>query len=142
MSNDRFIHRCLLIPQWLTFPLPLSISLYLCRTKGFQVAPAELEGLILQHPAVMDAAVLGKPDAKLGEVPVAFVVTKKAALAASNPEAAAKIPDVSADSIKAFVAGKVADYKQLSEVRFINAVPRNPSGKILRRILRTQLAQL
>lgn len=110
-----------------------------CRTKGFQVAPAELEGLLLQHPAVMDCAVLGKADPKVGEVPVAFVVTKKAALSVTNPDAAAKLPNVTAEALQGFVSGKVAEYKQLAEVRFVEAIPRNPSGKILRRVLREKL---
>jgi 4-coumarate--CoA ligase len=97
----------------------------LIKCKGFQVAPAELEGMLLTHPAVADAAVVGRPDDAAGEVPVAYVVLK---------------PDHQAteDEVKAFVAGQVATYKQLQSVVFVDAVPKSPSGKILRRILREQ----
>ena len=97
----------------------------LIKYKGFQVAPAELEALLLTNPSVADAAVIGRPDEEAGEIPVAFVVLK---------------PDqhCTADDIKAFVAGQVATYKQLREVHFIDAVPKSASGKILRRVLRDQ----
>jgi acyl-CoA synthetase (AMP-forming)/AMP-acid ligase II len=95
----------------------------LIKCKGFQVPPAELEALLLTHPAVADAAVVGIPDVEAGEVPVGFVVCK----AGQTP---------SEDEIIAFVAAEVAHYKQLREITFIDAVPKSPSGKILRRMLR------
>jgi acyl-CoA synthetase (AMP-forming)/AMP-acid ligase II len=94
----------------------------LIKYKGFQVPPAELEGLLLEHPAVADVAVIGKADVEAGEVPKAFVVRKKGA-------------QVSADDLMAFVAGKVASFKQVRDVEFVDAIPKNPSGKILRRVL-------
>ena len=98
----------------------------LIKYKGFQVPPAELEGLLLTHPAVADAAVIGQPDEEAGELPVAFVVLKAGAAA-------------TAEDLRAFVAGQVATYKQLHRVTFIDAVPKSASGKILRRLLRDQL---
>ncbi|MFM7225417.1 MAG: AMP-binding protein, partial [Actinomycetota bacterium] len=97
----------------------------LIKYKGFQVAPAELEALLLTHPDLADAAVIGVPDEEAGELPVAFVVTK---------------PDrqPTEDEVCAFVAGQVATYKQLHRVSFVDAVPKSASGKILRRVLRDQ----
>jgi 4-coumarate--CoA ligase len=97
----------------------------LIKYKGFQVAPAELEALLLTHPGVADAAVIGRPDEEAGEIPVAFVVLKPG-------------QDLSEDDIKEFVKSQVATYKQLREVHFIDAVPKSASGKILRRVLRDQ----
>lgn len=97
----------------------------LIKYKGFQVPPAELEGLLFQHPGVMDAAVIGKADADAGEVPKAFVVRTEGA-------------DVTGDDLMAFVAGKVATFKQVREVEFVESIPKNPSGKILRRVLLEQ----
>ena len=90
--------------------------------KGYQIAPAELESLIMEHPAVLDAAVTPKPAGADGETPKAFVVLK--------PERQA-----SAEEIVAFVAERVAPYKKVREVEFVSAIPKNPSGKILRRVL-------
>jgi 4-coumarate--CoA ligase len=95
----------------------------LIKYKGFQVAPAELEALLLTHPAVADAAVIGLPDDEAGEVPVAFVVLKPGQSATE-------------DDVGAFVAGQVAHYKHLRRVTFIDAIPKSASGKILRRVLR------
>jgi 4-coumarate--CoA ligase len=100
----------------------------LIKYKGFQVAPAELEGLLLTHPAVADAAVIGLPDEAAGEIPVGFVVLK----AGQTADAAA---------IAAFVAGQVAHYKQLRRVEFVPAIPKSASGKILRRVLRDGAAR-
>ena len=97
----------------------------LIKYKGFQVPPAELEGLLLEHPAVPDAAVVPKPDEEAGEVPKAFVVVKPGA-------------EASGEDIMSFVAGRVATFKHVREVQFVDAIPKNPSGKILRRVLREQ----
>ncbi|MFZ4516797.1 MAG: 4-coumarate--CoA ligase family protein [Microthrixaceae bacterium] len=97
----------------------------LIKYKGFQVPPAELEALLLTHPAVADAAVIGRPDDEAGEVPVAYVVLKPG-------------QDVGEDDLMAFVAGEVAHYKQLRVVHLVDEIPKSASGKILRRILRDQ----
>jgi acyl-CoA synthetase (AMP-forming)/AMP-acid ligase II len=95
----------------------------LIKYKGFQVPPAELEALIITHPAVADCAVIGIPDEEAGEIPKAFV--------ALTPGA-----ECTADELQEFVAGHVAHYKQVREVEFVDAIPKSPSGKILRRLLR------
>jgi len=92
----------------------------LIKVKGFQVAPAELEGLLLKHPKVADAAVIGLPDEQCGERPKAFIVASGAA---------------TAEEICAFVEGHVAHYKRLAQVEFVDSIPKSPSGKILRRVL-------
>ena len=95
----------------------------LIKVKGLQVAPAELEALLQNHPKVADAAVIGIPNERRGEAPKAFVVKKD--------------PTVTEDEIVDYVAGKVAEHKHLvGGVKFIDAVPKSPSGKILRRMLR------
>jgi len=94
----------------------------LIKYKGFQVAPAELEALLLTHPAIADAAVVGRVDDEAGEIPVGFVVLREGHAA-------------SAADISAFVAGQVAHYKQLRRVSFVDVVPKSASGKILRRLL-------
>ena len=98
----------------------------LIKYKGFQVAPAELEAIIVTHPAVADVAVVGMPDDEAGELPKAFVTLKSSDKAHS----------VSAQDIRDFVAGHVASYKRIHEVEFIDAIPKSASGKILRRFLR------
>ena len=95
----------------------------LIKFKGFQVPPAELEGLLLEHPDVADACVVGKQDAEAGEVPKAFVVSRDGSTA-------------TAEDLMSFVASKVASFKQIHEVEFIDQIPKSPTGKILRRILR------
>ena len=94
----------------------------LIKYKGFQVPPAELEGLLLEHPAIADAAVIGKLDEESGEIPKAFVVRRQGA-------------EVTGDDVMAFVAGKIATFKRVREVEFTDAIPKNASGKILRRTL-------
>ncbi|WP_336320895.1 4-coumarate--CoA ligase family protein [Streptomyces lavendofoliae] len=96
----------------------------LIKYKGYQVAPAELEALLLTHESVADAAVIGVYDEDGEEVPKAYVVRQPGA------------NDLSGDDIIAFVAGKVAPYKKIRRVEFIEGVPRAASGKILRRELR------
>jgi len=95
----------------------------LIKVKGFQVPPAELEALLLTHPAVADCAVIGIPDDEAGEIPKAFVARKPGA-------------ECSAADIQEFVAGHVAHYKQVRVVEFVDTIPKSPSGKILRRMLR------
>lgn len=95
----------------------------LIKYKGFQVPPAELEALLLTHPAIADAAVIGIPDLEAGELPKGFVVLKPGA-------------DASADDVMEFVRDNVASYKQLRSVEFLAEVPKSASGKILRRELR------
>jgi acyl-CoA synthetase (AMP-forming)/AMP-acid ligase II len=94
----------------------------LIKYKGMQVAPAELEGVLLTHDAVADAAVIGVKDEEAGELPKAFVVLKP------NRE-------VSAEDIMAFVAERVAPHKKIRRVEFVPQIPKSPSGKILRRLL-------
>lgn len=97
----------------------------LIKYKGLQVAPAELEGVLLAHPAVADAAVIGVPFDDT-EAPRAYVVLA--------PPAHGK---VSAADVAAYVKGQVASYKQLrGGVKLVDAVPRSPAGKILRKELR------
>jgi len=92
----------------------------LIKFKGLQVAPAELEAVLLAHPAVADAAVVRYPDEEAGEVPKAFVV--------------ARTP-VDAGELMAFVAERVAPYKKVRQVEFVDEIPKAASGKILRRLL-------
>jgi acyl-CoA synthetase (AMP-forming)/AMP-acid ligase II len=94
----------------------------LIKYKGFQVAPAELEALLLTHPAIDDAAVIPSADEEAGEAPKAFVVLK--------PGAAS-----TAEEIMAFVAERVAPHKKIRRLVFIEHIPKSPSGKILRRVL-------
>ncbi|CAJ2661487.1 unnamed protein product [Trifolium pratense] len=100
----------------------------LIKYKGFQVAPAELEALLLSHPKISDAAVVPMKDEAAGEVPVAFVVR-------SNGHT-----DLTEDEIKQFISKQVVFYKRINRVFFIDAIPKSPSGKILRKDLRAKLA--
>jgi len=90
--------------------------------KGYQVAPAELEAVLHEHPAVQDAAVIPKPHLEGGEIPKAFVVLREGFQA--SPE-----------ELMAFVAEKVAPYKKIREVEYMTEIPKTLSGKILRRDL-------
>jgi acyl-CoA synthetase (AMP-forming)/AMP-acid ligase II len=92
----------------------------LIKYKGLQVAPAELEAVLLAHPAVADVAVVPSPDEEAGEVPKAFVV--------------ARTP-LEPEEVMAFVAERVAPYKRLRRVEFVDEIPKSLSGKILRRVL-------
>lgn len=87
---------------------------------GHQVAPAALEAVLLTHPAVADAAVIGCPDAQAGEIPKALIVCRQ---------------PVSADELLAFVAERVAPQEKVRRLEFIDQIPKSPSGKILRRVL-------
>ena len=97
--------------------------------KGFPVAPAEVESVLLEHPAVRDCGVVAKPDDEAGEIPCAFVILREG-FAPS---------DTLKKELCAFVADRLAHHKQPREVHFVNAVPRTPSGKILRRELRKSI---
>lgn len=96
----------------------------LIKYKGFQVAPAELEALLLTHPGVADAAVIGRYNADGNEIPHAYVVRQPSAAELTEAE------------IMMYVAERVAPYKRIRHVTFIVGVPRAASGKILRRQLR------
>jgi acyl-CoA synthetase (AMP-forming)/AMP-acid ligase II len=93
----------------------------LIKVKGASVAPAELELVLRQHPSVRDAAVVGRPDAKRGEVPVAWVVLSGSA---------------TPDELVSFVRSRVAAHKRLHDVKAVDELPRMPSGKLQRRALR------
>jgi len=97
----------------------------LIKVSGYQVAPAELEALLATHPAVADAAVTRRDDPAAGEVPVAVVVPRPGAAAG-------------AEELMAWVAERVEPHKRLRAVRFADAIPRTPSGKLLRRALRDE----
>jgi 4-coumarate--CoA ligase len=99
----------------------------LIKYKGFQVPPAELEAVLLTHPDVADAAVVGLSDEEAGEIPVAYVVRRAGS-------------EATAEQIMEFVAGQVAHNKQVRRLEFIDAVPKSASGKILRRELRARAA--
>lgn len=95
----------------------------LIKYKGFQVAPAEIEAELVTHPSIADAAVIGQADEEAGEVPVAFVV-----LTADQT--------LSEGAIITYLSGRLAHYKQVRKVTFVDAIPKSASGKILRRFLR------
>jgi acyl-coenzyme A synthetase/AMP-(fatty) acid ligase len=86
------------------------------------VPPAELEALLVQHPAVADAAVIPSPDDTAGEVPKAFVVKRADA-------------EVTEGELMSWVSERVPSYKKVRRVEFIDEIPRSLSGKILRRVL-------
>lgn len=92
----------------------------LIKYKGFQVPPAELEAVLLTHPCVADAAVIPCPDDEAGEVPKAIVVLKNHTTEAD---------------ILNFANDRVAPYKKIRYVEFMEQIPKSPSGKILRRVL-------
>jgi acyl-CoA synthetase (AMP-forming)/AMP-acid ligase II len=92
----------------------------LIKYKGHQVAPAELEAVLLAHSAVGDVAVIGSPDDEAGEVPKAFVVLQG---------------EAGADELMEFAAARVAPHKKIRRLEFVDAIPKSPSGKILRRLL-------
>ncbi|MDQ4119144.1 MAG: AMP-binding protein [Actinomycetota bacterium] len=100
----------------------------LIKYKGYQVAPAELEAVLLTHGGVADAAVVGVRDGDGEERPKAFVVRSEAR------------PDLDADEVMAFVAATVAPYKKVRAVEFVDAIPKSAAGKILRKELRAREA--
>ena len=91
---------------------------------GENVYPAEIENVLIAHPKVLEAAVIGQPSARWGEVGAAIVVKSDDSL--------------DADDLRAFCQGKLARFKQPVVYEFVDQIPRNPSGKILKRILRDQ----
>jgi acyl-CoA synthetase (AMP-forming)/AMP-acid ligase II len=97
----------------------------LIKYKGMQVAPAELEALLLTHPAVLDCAVIRKADEEAGEIPKAYVVLKADETSRATDGA----------TIMAFVAQRVAPHKRIRDLEFIEQIPKSASGKILRRLL-------
>ena len=97
----------------------------LIKYKSFQIAPAELESTLVSHDQITDAAVIGQPDPESGELPIAFVV--------------AADPALKEDGVKAIISEKLANYKQLHKVSFVDSIPKSESSKILRRVLRDQL---
>jgi acyl-CoA synthetase (AMP-forming)/AMP-acid ligase II len=97
----------------------------LIKYKGMQVAPAELEGVLLRHEAIADAAVIGIPDEEAGELPKAYVVVRQG-------------KTLTEDEIMQFVASQVAPHKKIRRVEFVAQVPKSASGKILRRVLKDQ----
>lgn len=92
----------------------------LIKYKGYQIAPAELEALLLTHPAITDAAVIPIPDEEAGEVPKAFVVASQS---------------ITPEEVARFVAERVAPYKKVRAVEIVEEIPKSPAGKILRRVL-------
>jgi 4-coumarate--CoA ligase len=102
----------------------------LIKYKGFQVPPAELEGLLISHPDIDDVAVIGVYDKnQASEIPRAYVVPKKGVEGSPSTE----------KSIVEWLSKKVANHKRLrGGVRFVDEVPKSPSGKILRRVLKVQ----
>jgi len=94
---------------------------------GENVYPAEIENVLLGHDSIADAGVIGVPSKKWGESPLAVIV---------------KSDDVSAEDVMSFCNGKLAPYKAIKVVEFVDVIPRNPSGKILKRVLRDQYAEI
>jgi acyl-CoA synthetase (AMP-forming)/AMP-acid ligase II len=97
--------------------------------KGFPVAPAEVEAVLLEHPAVKECGVVGRPCPEAGEIPVAFVALRDGFVDSRKLE----------EELCCFVADRLTHYKQPREIRFIDSVPKTASGKILRRELRKEI---
>lgn len=98
------------------------------KVRGQQVAPAELEDTLLSHPLVEDCAVLGIPDDYSGEVPKGYVVLKEGVKATK---------EVGLELLR-FVEGNKTRYKRVREVEFVASVPKSPTGKLLRRVLKSR----
>ena len=98
----------------------------LIKYKGFAIAPAEVEAVLLEHPAVRDCGVIGLPDECAGEIPCAFIVLRDT-----------QVPNAQLEKeLCGYVGERLTGYKQPRAVRFVGTIPRNPSGKILRKDLR------
>ena len=104
----------------------------LIKYKGYQVPPAELEALLLEHHRIADAAVVGIPSEDGEEVPKAFVVVQVGSDGTK--------PELTADEVISYVASRVAPYKKVREVEFIDEIPKSRTGKILRRELKQAAA--
>jgi 4-coumarate--CoA ligase len=101
----------------------------LIKVRGFQVAPAELEGVLISHDSIVDAAVLGIPGKDDSELPRAYIVRREGT-------------NIQAEQVQAFMKEQLAGYKQLvGGVVFIDEIPKLPSGKILKRVLREMIKQ-
>ncbi|XP_057431022.1 4-coumarate--CoA ligase-like 1 [Lotus japonicus] len=100
----------------------------LIKYKGFQVAPAELEAILLSHPSIEDAAVVSLPDEEAGEIPAASVVLS---LGAKESE----------EDIMNYVASNAASYKKVRVVHFVESIPKSPSGKIMRRLVKEKMVE-
>ena len=98
----------------------------LIKYKGYQVAPAELEALLLSHSAIADAAVIPSPNEDAGEIPKAFIVLQS---------------PITGQEIIEWVASKVAPYKKIRSIEIVDEIPKAASGKILRRVLVEQERQ-
>jgi acyl-CoA synthetase (AMP-forming)/AMP-acid ligase II len=98
--------------------------------KGFSVAPAEVEAVLMEHAAVRECGVVGRRDSSAGEIPVAFIALRKGFPSSEKLK----------EELCAFVADRLAHYKQPREVRFVDLVPKTASGKLLRRELRKALS--
>jgi acyl-CoA synthetase (AMP-forming)/AMP-acid ligase II len=94
---------------------------------GENIYPAEIENVILAHPSVREVAVIGQPSGKWGESPLAIVVKQEASLTESD--------------VLEWSRGKLAGYKRPKGVRFVDEIPRNPAGKILKRVLRERFPE-
>jgi acyl-CoA synthetase (AMP-forming)/AMP-acid ligase II len=94
---------------------------------GENVYPAEIENVLLSHPGIADAGVIGVPSEKWGESPLAVLVSSD--------------PNLAADDVIAFCKGKLAPFKTVKAVEFVDEIPRNPSGKILKRDLRVRFSE-
>nr|CAB3495134.1 unnamed protein product [Digitaria exilis] len=95
--------------------------------KGFQIAPADLDAVLVEHPEIVDVAVTSAEDEEAGEIPVAFVVRKSGS-------------SLSRTQVMEYVANQVSPYKKVRKVVFVESIPRSPAGKVLRRILKDSLA--
>nr|CAD1820995.1 unnamed protein product [Ananas comosus var. bracteatus] len=100
----------------------------LIKHNGYQVAPAELEALLLTHTHIVDAAVVPLEDEETGQVPMAYVV--------KSPQSG-----LTTDGVIQFIASQVAPYKKIRKVAFIESIPRSAAGKILRKQLVAQNQQ-
>ncbi|KAG0550059.1 hypothetical protein BDA96_01G306900 [Sorghum bicolor] len=95
--------------------------------KGFQIAPADLEAILIEHPGIVDVAVTSTEDKEAGEIPVAFVVRKSGS-------------GLSCTQVMDYVAKQVSPYKKVRKVVFVESIPKSPAGKVLRRLLKDSLA--
>merc|ERR1711939_514331 len=101
----------------------------LIKVRGWQVSPAEIEAALLEHPGIQDAGVIASPGSDgCGEVPLAFVVKNGST-------------EINECDVKEFLGARLARYKNVKEVEFVDFIPRNPTGKILRRVLRDERAE-